>query len=79
MSASIPTDSDTETIDLAVEGMTCTHCVSAVGKAIRAVFGVKDVAVSLETKSARVTGKPDRAAILAAIAKAGYRARTVPE
>ena len=58
-----------------VEGMTCASCVGRVEKAIRAVPGVTSASVNLATERATVAfaGKPDPSAVIAAIAKAGYK------
>jgi copper ion binding protein len=60
-----------------VEGMTCASCVGRVEKAIRAVPGVAGASVNLATERATVefAGKPDPAAVVAAIGKAGYTTR----
>ena len=55
-----------------VPGMTCEHCVTAVGAEVRKVPGVDAVAVDLATKEVRVTGDPDRDDVIAAIDEAGY-------
>jgi len=65
----------TETYD--VVGMTCGHCVGAVGSELRAVPGVTDVAIDLVaggTSHVTVTsdGPLARATIAAAIDEAGY-------
>ena len=39
---------------LKIEGMMCNHCVMHVQKALAAIPGVEEVAVSLEDKSAHV-------------------------
>jgi len=39
---------------LKIEGMMCNHCVMHVQKALAAIPGVAEVAVSLESKSAKV-------------------------
>lgn len=39
---------------LKIEGMSCMHCVGAVTKTLKALGGVSDVAVDLESKSATV-------------------------
>ena len=39
---------------LKIEGMMCNHCVMHVQKALAAVPGVAEVAVSLEEKAAKV-------------------------
>ena len=43
-----------KTYVLSIEGMMCSHCTDRVEKALRAVGGVEDVAVSLENKNAVV-------------------------
>lgn len=68
-----------DTITLAVDGMTCGHCVSRVDKALRAVPGVQDVTVTLADHKARVSGSASREALAAAVVQAGYEARSVPE
>lgn len=55
-----------------IEGMMCMHCVKAVEKALSAVDGVTDVAVSLEEKQAVVEGSALDDALKAAIVDAGY-------
>src|SRR5450830_2106433 len=63
-------------IDLNVAGMTCASCVGRVEKALLKVPGVAGASVNLATESARikVSGDADAAALIAAIAKAGYEA-----
>jgi len=41
--------------ELKVEGMTCSHCESAVKKAVSAISGVTEVAVDLASKTVTVT------------------------
>ena len=61
---------------LAIEGMTCNHCVMAVTKALQQVTGVtKVVEVNLKTKSATVEGSADVSALVAAVEDAGFDAR----
>ena len=50
---------------LNIEGMVCGMCVKHVDKALRDIQGIKDVDVSLESKSAQV--------LKAAIEDAGYQ------
>ncbi len=60
---------------LDVKGMTCQMCVKHVTKALQGVSGVTDVAVSLETNTAKVTFNPDLAGLpqfKTAVAEAGY-------
>lgn len=67
-----------QTIQFSVTGMTCDHCVHAVTNAAKDVPGVSDVQVSLEGKSAVVTGDNiDTAKIIAAIEEEGYEAAVV--
>ena len=64
-----------ETIELAVEGMTCASCVGRVEAALAAVPGVLSAEVNLATETARVRAigaDPDQ--LVAAIEAAGYRA-----
>ena len=61
---------------LKIEGMTCSHCVKSVTEALGEVPGVdKVIEVSLEQGQAEVSGNADKAALIAAVAEAGYEAR----
>ena len=62
----------TQTTTYLVPGMTCEHCVAAVGAEVGKVPGVEAVAVDLATKEVRVTGDPVRDDVIAAIDEAGY-------
>lgn len=65
----------TTTIELKITGMTCDHCVNAITTAVKDVPGVSDAEVSLEGKSAVVTGDSfDVQTILDAIEEEGYSA-----
>ncbi|MDE6407784.1 MAG: heavy metal translocating P-type ATPase [Anaeroplasmataceae bacterium] len=65
-----------ETIKLSVEGMMCKHCQAHVEKALSGVEGVSKVEVSLENKSATVTGEGlAKDALIKAVADAGYEAK----
>ncbi|HEX9626513.1 MAG TPA: heavy metal-associated domain-containing protein [Acidiferrobacterales bacterium] len=66
----------TETV-YSVNGMKCGGCVANAEAAIRAVPGVVDVKVELAAKSAVVKGSADPAAVVAALARAGYPAQVV--
>ncbi len=64
---------------LIVEGMMCQNCVKHVTKALNALPGASDVAVSLEGKCADVT-VPESvtdAAITAAVVDAGYEVKSI--
>lgn len=64
-----------DTLTLAVEGMTCASCVGRVERAVAGLEGVESVAVNLMTESATVTGSGIEAARIAeAIRDAGYEA-----
>lgn len=59
---------------LSVPGITCGHCATAIGEAVRAVPGVTGVDVNIAGKRVCVAGSGEEAAIRAAIAEAGYAA-----
>ena len=64
-----------QTIELAITGMTCDHCVHAVTEAIEDVPGVESVKVDLASNAALVTAmNADIEKILAAVAEEGYTA-----
>jgi copper chaperone len=64
-----------QTLELAITGMTCDHCVHSVTNAIKDVPGVERVNVSLQGKSATVEGEGiDLAKVVAAVAEEGYEA-----
>ncbi|MCW1920368.1 heavy metal translocating P-type ATPase [Rhodobacter sp. KR11] len=64
---------DHETLE--IDGMTCASCVGRVEKALAAVPGVASVAVNLATERAEIAGRLDRAALIAAVTRAGYDLR----
>ncbi|MCH5499903.1 heavy metal translocating P-type ATPase [Pseudomonas syringae] len=66
-----------QTIGLSVEGMTCASCVGRVERALQAVPGVSQATVNLATERATVRGVAALDALLAAIEKAGYEARSL--
>ena len=69
-----------DTIDLAIEGMTCASCVSRVEKALTRVPGVVSAAVNLATEAAQVSvlrGAVTRSELEAAVRAAGYGVRAV--
>ena len=57
-----------------VTGMTCAACSARVEKAVRAVPGVTNCAVSLLTNSMSVEGTATASAVVAAVQAAGYGA-----
>ena len=72
---------EAQTIEFAVEGMTCTSCSFAVKAALKKVDGVEDAKVSFREKNAVVTYDPDRVgpeALAEAVDKTGFHA-VLPE
>ena len=70
----------TESVDLAIEGMSCASCVSRIETALRGVPGVTDAAVNLATGRASLqvmVGAVDAADLETAVKKAGYTARRI--
>lgn len=64
----------TQTV-LNVEGMSCSHCVNAVTKAVTALEGVSGVNVDLEEKKVTVDYEADRVSLESikdAIEEEGY-------
>ncbi len=63
---------------LRVEEMSCGHCARAVEEAARAVDGVREVTVDLDSGSAEIRGgRPSQ--VIAAIRAAGYPAKPIAE
>ena len=64
------------TINLSIRGMTCEHCASAIEKALSAVSGVSQAAVSFGNASAQVKTKSqvDASTLIHAVKRAGYHA-----
>lgn len=63
---------------LIISGMNCQHCVRAVSDALSAVEGVDSVEVDLDAGCAKVEGRADAAALIAAVVAAGYAAEPSP-
>jgi copper chaperone CopZ len=64
-----------QTLELSITGMTCDHCVHSVTEAAKSTAGVTSATVSLDDKSATVTGENvDVKALIAAIEEEGYEA-----
>ena len=67
-----------EEVALKITGMSCASCVARVEKALAQVPGVADVSVNLATEEAHLHRRPgsaDIAALVAAVAAAGYEAK----
>ncbi|MCD6439433.1 MAG: heavy metal translocating P-type ATPase [Halomonas sp.] len=62
---------------LLISGMTCAGCVNSVEKALVNTPGVTDASVNFGTHTAQVTGRVERAALINAVAAAGYRAEPI--
>ena len=64
-------------LELGIDGMTCASCVGRVERVLAKVPGVQSASVNLASGRARVLGDAtlDPAALVAAVAKAGYAAR----
>ena len=62
------------TTTFAVTGMTCSHCVNAVGSEVGQLPGVTDVRVDLATGRVTVTSEQalEDDAVRAAVEEAGY-------
>ena len=70
------TQQHTETISIAVEGMTCGSCVGRVRTALQDVAGVVEAEVTLRPGTAQVTAVAgvQQDQLIAAVRAAGYRA-----
>ncbi|MCH8187413.1 MAG: heavy-metal-associated domain-containing protein [Proteobacteria bacterium] len=55
-----------------VEGMTCSGCVNAVTKAIKAKDSSAEVQVDLDSGKVNVDGSLDEAAVIEAVEDAGF-------
>lgn len=64
------------TTEFRVTGMTCSHCEASVREEVGEVAGVESIEVSAETGRLVVggAGEIDEAAVIAAVAEAGYEA-----
>ncbi len=63
-------------VELTVEGMSCSHCVATIQKALEELGGVERVEVDLQKKNVRVFYDPDAVnlqSIKDRIADQGYR------
>jgi len=69
-----------EMVELTVKGMTCSHCVQAVTRALSECVGVVSADVDLKTSRALVRGRNlDTAALRRAVEELGYAASTADE
>ena len=74
MNAPVRAKDLSETVSLAVEGMTCASCVGSIERALKAVPGVETVSVNLATERANITtdSTVPRVRLIEAIENAGY-------
>lgn len=66
-----------DTVDLKIEGMTCSGCVKSVTRVLSGMAGVSAADVSLEESRARVTFDPAKTGVEAmkqAVERAGFHA-----
>jgi copper chaperone len=66
---------------LKVSGMTCSHCVRAVARALERIEGVRTAAVDLEAGRAEVEydeARTDPRVFLDAVSEEGYTAEELP-
>jgi len=70
-----------QSLELAIDGMTCASCVGRVERALLKVPGVRSAAVNLASERAHVEvlGTPDPAALIQAVEAAGYHATASSE
>lgn len=64
---------------ISIEGMSCGHCVNAVENALRAVPGVRDVAVALASHTATVEAENavTEEQLKKAVTHAGYQVAAI--
>ncbi len=70
-----------QSLELAIDGMTCASCVGRVERALLKVPGVRSAAVNLASERAHVEviGTPDPAVLIQAVEAAGYHATASSE
>lgn len=69
-----PEEARSDVIALRVSGMSCTHCVASVQRALEAVPGVTHASVDLQNGVALVSGAATSAALVEAVASSGKTA-----
>ena len=62
-------------ITLSIDGMMCKHCQARVEQALTSVNGVTKVEVSLENKTATITGTASKDTLVQAVVNAGYEVK----
>lgn len=77
---SLPASSnEDDSQQLLIGGMSCASCVSRVQNALQKVPGVSQARVNLAERSALVMGTADAAALVEAVASAGYSAEVIED
>jgi len=73
------TGNHVQTVDLAIEGMSCASCVARVEKALQELSGVSSATVNLATERAHVSFSKETKLtdILQAVTNAGYSAKVI--
>lgn len=67
-----------ETVQMAIEGMTCDHCAVTIERALAKVPGVEHASVSFPEKRASIeTTQADPQALVRAVEAAGYQGRVI--
>lgn len=66
-------------ITLHIDGMSCGHCLNAVSRALNSVPGAEVKSVQIGRAEVNVAEPPTVAALVAAVAQAGYRATPVAQ
>lgn len=64
-------------IILHIDGMSCSHCLNAVSRALHTVSGVEVKSVQIGRAEVEVGAPQAVDALVAAVAEAGYRATAV--
>ncbi|PEH55349.1 copper-exporting P-type ATPase CopA [Yersinia kristensenii] len=77
--AAEPANTDSDSVQLLLTGMSCASCVSKVQNALENVDGVEIARVNLAERSALVTGHPSNEALIAAVKNAGYGAEIIED
>jgi len=71
-------DGMSNTISLAIEGMSCGHCVRAVKSALMGIAGVEDADVEIGRATVRAGSAVALDALVAVLEEEGYKASNAP-
>ncbi len=72
-----PTQDVDATLRLAIDGMSCGHCVQAVTRALSTIPGVTVCAVGIGSAEFRTSDKAASHQVIAALESEGFAARVV--